>query len=250
MANGASNPSLFAATRNLRALGYDCDVDDGLLKPVEEHLANIARRENLPVGTPLEFDYRQYLHQVPGGMISNLRHQLTKVGMEHRLAETLEEAARVRTDFGYPIMVTPLAQFVGSQAAINVITGGRYRQVTDEVIHYALGHWGAEAIEVMDAEVRATILSRARARELERWEKPEPTLRELRRKYGENLSDEELVLRIYAGEFAVGIARNAPQPTEYSDVQSLLRVVETLASSGKHRFVSLASGEMSIVLKR
>ena len=56
------------------------------------------------------------------------------------MQETLEEAGRVRAEFGYPIMVTPLAQFVGSQAAINVITGERYKEVTDQSIQYALGH--------------------------------------------------------------------------------------------------------------
>ena len=64
-------------------------------------------------------------------MISNLRHQLRRVGIEDRLEQTLEEAAQVRAEFGYPIMVTPLSQFVGSQAAINVIVGERYKEVTD-----------------------------------------------------------------------------------------------------------------------
>src|SRR5262249_52429747 len=61
-----------------------------------------------------------YQHQVPGGMLSNLRHQLRKVGLEHKYPEALEETIRVRAEFGFPIMVTPLSQFVGSQAAINV----------------------------------------------------------------------------------------------------------------------------------
>ena len=128
----------------------------------------IAKLEGHPVGAQREYDHAQYLHQVPGGMISNLRHQLRTMGMENRLQETLEEAGRVRADFGYPIMVTPLAQFVGSQAAINMITGERYKEVTDQSIQYALGHWGKEAPTVMDANIKDKILNRPRA---EDWRK-------------------------------------------------------------------------------
>jgi oxaloacetate decarboxylase alpha subunit len=119
LANGSSQPSVFNVEKNLKALGYDPDVDVSVLKPVEAHFTYIAKRENLPIGIPAEYDQSLYHHQVPGGMISNLRFQLQKVGMEHRLQETLEEAVQVRAEFGYPIMVTPLSQFVGSQAAIN-----------------------------------------------------------------------------------------------------------------------------------
>ena len=85
-------------------------------------------------------------------MISNMRHQMKIVGMEHKMEAALEEAGRVRRDFGYPIMVTPLSQFVGTQAAINVIVGERYKEVPDQIIQYALGIWGKEAVEVMDPE--------------------------------------------------------------------------------------------------
>jgi len=93
-------------------------------------------------------------------MISNFRHQLSKVGMENRVQEVLEETGRVRADFGYPIMVTPYSQFVGVQAAMNVILGERYKEVTDEVIQYALGLWGEEESSSMEAEVRDKILVR------------------------------------------------------------------------------------------
>ena len=87
--------------------------------------------------------------------------------MEHRYEQTLEECARVREEWGWPIMVTPLSQFVGSQAAINVITGERYKEVTDQTILYALGYWGGdEAIEAMEPDVRDRILARPRAREI------------------------------------------------------------------------------------
>lgn len=166
LAEGSAQPSIFTAVQNLKELGFDCSID---LKPLErasEVLFEIARREGYAVGKPAELDYRQYKHQVPGGMISHFARQLREVGQEHRLPEALVETAQVRADLGYPIMVTPLSQFVGSQAAVNVITGKRYEMVTDEIILYALGYYGDEAIEVMDPNVRAAILKRKRADEL------------------------------------------------------------------------------------
>ncbi|MBI2360866.1 MAG: carboxylase, partial [Deltaproteobacteria bacterium] len=100
LANGSAQPSIFNVARNLRALGHTPLVDEAAVKPVEEQLTFIARREGLPIGRPLEYDHSQYLHQVPGGMISNLRHQLKLVGMQDKIEAKLEEAARVRAEFG------------------------------------------------------------------------------------------------------------------------------------------------------
>ena len=81
-------------------------------------------------------------------------------------------------------MVTPFSQFVVSQAAINIMLGERYREVTDEVIQFALGYWGDEQSSSMDRAVRAKILDRSRARELVGWTPPEPTLKEVRQRVG------------------------------------------------------------------
>ena len=76
LADGSSNPSLFNVAKNLRALGYKTLIDEEILKPVSDHFTYIAKREGFPIGEPVEYDYSQYQHQVPGGMISNLRFQL------------------------------------------------------------------------------------------------------------------------------------------------------------------------------
>ena len=184
---------------------------------MEQHFTSIGKLEGHPVGAQREYDHAQYLHQVPGGMISNLRYQLSKMGMDNKIQETLEECGRVRAEFGYPIMVTPLAQFVGSQAAINVITGERYKEVTDQAIQYALGHWGKEAPTVMDAKIKDQILSRPRAKDWGNWSLPDLSLEEVRRKFGgSSVSDEELVLRVIAGEAAVNAMLAAGAPKEYS----------------------------------
>ena len=252
LANGSSQPSVFAAVRNLRALGFDCDLDVDSLLPVAAHFDDIARHEGLPVGRPSEFDQSVYAHQVPGGMISNMRHQMKIIGMEHRMDEALEESARVRAEFGYPIMVTPLSQFVGSQAAINVMTGARYGQVTDEVIQYALGHWGREATVVMDQDIRDRILNRPRAVELGKRTQEEPTLAELRRKYGAQSSDEDLLLNIYGGgKDAAAIAAKLPRPTDYVPRnRPLLELLKTLTQSDRRGTVSMTTADFSLTLKR
>src|SRR6266480_4641037 len=216
LANGSSQPSIFNIAKNLRALGYTPIINEEELKPVEEHFTAVAKRDGFPIGKPLAYDQSQYLHQVPGGMISNLRHQLRVVGMEDKLQATLEEAARVRAELGYPIMVTPLSQFVGSQAAINVIVGERYKEITDQIIQYALGYWGKEGAELMEPEVKAKILDRPRAKEWAQRQPPEPTVQELRKKMNaEGVSDEEFLLRWNLNVDEIATMRAAGAPKEY-----------------------------------
>src|SRR3989304_3261307 len=91
LANGSSQPSILNVARNLRALGYTPVVNDEEVKPVEAHFTAIAKRDGFFCGKPFPYDGSKYRHQVPGGVISNLRHQLKLVGKEDRLQETIEE---------------------------------------------------------------------------------------------------------------------------------------------------------------
>jgi len=249
LANGSSQPSISNMAKNLRALGYAPRVDEAAVKPVEEHFNAIAKRDRLALGKPFAYDESQYLHQVPGGVISNLCHQLKLVGQENKLAETLEETARVRADFGYPIMVTPLSQFVVSQAAINVIVGERYKEVTDQVIQYALGIWGKEAPALLDANVKDKILSRRRAKDWQAWKAPDMSLHEVRQKYGAHVSDEELILRIYAGADAVEALkrRGAPKP-ELDAKQPLIQLIEELTKKKDCNHIYVRRDGMSLAL--
>ncbi len=232
LANGSSQPSLLNIAKNLRALGYTAAISDNAVKPVEDHFTKVAHRDGLAIGRPLAYDQSQYLHQVPGGVISNLRHQLKLIGKEHQLPEILDEAARVRADFGYPIMVTPLSQFIVSQAAINVIVGERYKEVTDQVIQYALGIWGKEAPRLLDANVKDKILSRQRAKEWSGWAPPDLSLKQVRQKLGATISDEELLLRVYAGPDAVDALLNggAPKP-QVGAKRSLMQLIEQITKN-------------------
>jgi oxaloacetate decarboxylase (Na+ extruding) subunit alpha len=252
LADGSSNPSLFNVAKNLRALGYKTLIDEDLLRPVSDHFTYIAKREGFPIGAPVEYDYSQYQHQIPGGMISNLRHQLRKVGMEQKIDQALEETMQVRAELGYPIMVTPLSQFVGSQAAINVIVGERYKEVTDQIIQYALGYWGREGAELLDSNVKAKILDRPRAREWAQRQPPEPTVQELRKKMNaEGVSDEEFLLRWNLNVEEIETMRAAGAPKEYITArQPLVSLIDALSKRSDYRQIVIQKGETVISLQR
>ena len=111
--------------------------------------------------------------------------------------EILEEIVRVRKDFGFPVMATPYSQMVGAQAVDNVISGERYKQVTDATIKYVLGFYGEPAGPI-DQNVKDKIMATTRGKQLANWQ-PENYLKsvdELRKEIGPDLSDDELLLKI------------------------------------------------------
>ena len=252
LANGSSQPSVFNVAANLRALGYRPAIDEKLLLPVEKHFRWVAKQDKLPVGAPREYDEGWYRHQIPGGMVSNLRHQLKTVGKEDRIDEVIEEIAQVRADLGYPIMVTPFAQFVASQAAINVITGELYGQVTDQVIQYALGIWGKEGPEVMDPVVKAKVLDRPRTREFTDWHQPQPSLKEIKQKYGyAGISDEDLLSRYFTGpEYFDAMKAAGPRREYLSSETPLVQLIEQLARKRDLGRVMIQRPNFSLTIER
>ena len=142
LANSASHSPTELFARNCRRRGYDVDIDLEPVESVAERLAYIAEREGKPTGSPCEYDEFHFHHQVPGGMVSNLEYQLETLGLADRLEEILEEAGRVRRDLGYPIVVSPFAQYIVTQATLNIMNAERYKVVPDEVRYYVLGRYG------------------------------------------------------------------------------------------------------------
>ena len=128
--------------RGHRLHGLLVEVDLEPVEAVAERLAYIAEREDKPTGRPCEYDEFHFHHQVPGGMVSNLAYQLETLGLGHRIDEILEEAGRVRGDLGYPIVVSPFAQYIVTEATLNVMNAERYKVVPDEVRSYVLGRYG------------------------------------------------------------------------------------------------------------
>jgi pyruvate/oxaloacetate carboxyltransferase/biotin carboxyl carrier protein len=197
LANGTSLPATETILRNARRLGYSSDLDEDALEAVSAHFRNIAEKENLPIGVPMEYNLFHFEHQVPGGMMTNLTRQLREIGKEQRLDEILEEVVVVRKEFGYPVMATPYSQIVGAQAVENIVSGERYKHITDEAIKYVLGYYGEPAAPI-DPNIVDRIMSLPRTKEFLNW-KPEGYLKsieELRRETGSELSDDDLLLRI------------------------------------------------------
>ncbi|HWH79758.1 MAG TPA: hypothetical protein VNT76_20400, partial [Candidatus Binatus sp.] len=231
---------------------YSTRIDECELRRVEEHFSFIAKQEGYPIGEPREFDCSHVLHQVPGGMISNFRSQLTKLGMAERIGEVLEEVGRVREELGYPIMVTPYSQFVGVQAAINVILGERYKEVTDELIQYASGVWGEEERGSIAADVQDKILDRPRARELAKIPIKDLSLKEFRAKLGgADVGDDELLLRYFAGKEDVDAMKCAEKLQEYTSTrQPLVALIHELSKRKKFRQIFIQRGATSIRLEQ
>ncbi len=197
LANGTSVPAIETILKNARRLGFSSDLDEDALAAVSAHFRKIAEKEGLPIGVPMEYDLFHFEHQLPGGMMTNLTRQLREVGIEHRLDEILEEIILVRKEFGYPVMGTPYSQIVGAQAVENVVSGERYKNITDEAIKYVLGYYGEPVVPV-DQNVMDRVMSLPRTKEFLDW-KPEgyeKSVEELRREIGPELSDDELLLRI------------------------------------------------------
>jgi oxaloacetate decarboxylase alpha subunit len=172
--------------------------------------------------------------------------------MENRINETLEEAAQVRAEFGYPIMVTPLSQFVGSQAAINVIIGERYKQVTDQTIEYAMGIWGKEGATFMNANVKEKILNRPRAKEIAERPQPTDSLQDLRRKYGERgVGDEEVLLRFFTSKADVDRMHAAGPARAYpTNGNPLLNLVAELSKQTARNSVFIQKPNFSLRLEK
>lgn len=252
LADASSNPSVFNVAMNARVLGYTPTVDEEALRPVAEHFTKIAKRVGLPIGAPLPYDCLHLMHQVPGGMISNFRHQLAKVGLEGKLQAVLEETSRVREELGYPIMVTPYSQFVGTQAAMNVILGERYKVIPDEVVQYALGMWGEEESSSIAPNIRDRILNNPRAAELAKWRPSEPSLQDLRRKYGgPGVSDDELLLRYFAGADEVDALRAAGPSTHANDAGTAVTdLVRKLTALTACNYIQVKNGSFSLTLQK
>jgi oxaloacetate decarboxylase alpha subunit len=222
LANGSSLPNAQRVVANLRELGHTVDIDDRALAQVADYFGRLASAENLPVGTPQEFDAAFLRHQVPGGVMSTTRRQLAELKLEDRFDDVIEEVDRVRAELGYPIMVTPFPQMVCTQALYNVIGTERYGNVSDQVIRYVLGSFGRPTGPV-DAEVKDRILSRPRAKALA-GEPPPLSLSEQRKRFAPGISEEEFLLRAtMPAEQVDAMIAAGPARRHYSpDVKPLL----------------------------
>lgn len=142
LAFGASQPPVETVVRALQGSPYDTGLNIHELFEMAEYFENLRKTSGFERGVTRINDMRVFDHQVPGGMISNLVTQLEEQKALYRLGEVLEEIPKVREELGYPPLVTPASQIVGTQAVLNVLTGERYKLVPGEVRNYIQGHYG------------------------------------------------------------------------------------------------------------
>ena len=232
LANGTAQPATQTIVRNLRGMGFTVNVDDALIEEIGQHLREIAKQEGKPLGVPMEYDAFHFEHQVPGGMQSHFKRQLAQAGLTHKLDEVLHECARIREELGWPIMITPFSQLVGTQAVFNVVHGERYRIIPDEVKKYALGYYGKLLAPVEPSVLDKIIENGSQSIPLEPPE-PEPAVPALRKKYP-NMSDEERLLRYsYAGSQVDEMLAAGQMQTEYYLDKPVVRLFKEIAKRPK-----------------
>lgn len=157
---GTSQPATEAMVAMLNETDRVTGLDLNLLNKVSEHFAPM-REKALETGLLdpkiLGMDINTLVYQVPGGMLSNLVSQLKLQNALDKYSEVLKEVPRVREDLGYPPLVTPTSQIIGTQAVLNVITGQRYKMVPNEVKAYVKGMYGRPAVPIKEEIVRKII---------------------------------------------------------------------------------------------
>lgn len=250
LANGPAVPSTQMFAHNLSMLGHTHDLDLSLLAPVAEHFEKVGRSAGYPVNQNNEYDVLSIQHQVPGGMVGTFKANLAQHGMSDRLEDVLRETAVVRRELGYPGMATPFSQIVGIQAVLNIVSGERYKIVTDEVIAYAAGFYG-EMVAPIEPNVLDKIMSSARAKDVLATPPEHPSIEELRKRHGTD-DDDELILRALVPEAdlirmreAGPVKRNFPllSSPELDQVQQLMRMAQTPA-------IQTRFGKMQVELYR
>ena len=157
---GASHPSTESIVAALAGTEYDTGLDIAALQEITAYFRDVRKKYWQFESAFTGVDTRVLVNQVPGGMISNLSNQLKDQGALNRMDEVLAEIPRVREDLGYPPLVTPTSQIVGTQAVLNVLTGARYKTVTNEVKNYLLGQYG-KAPGTVNADVRSLAVGNA-----------------------------------------------------------------------------------------
>lgn len=150
-AGGTSHPPTESMVAALKGTRYDTGLDLQALQHIGFYFREVRKRYHQFESEFTGVDTRVQINQVPGGMISNLTNQLREQGALNRFNEVLNEIPRVREDLGYPPLVTPTSQIVGTQAVLNVLTDSRYKSITNEVKLYLQGRYGTPPGQVNEA---------------------------------------------------------------------------------------------------
>jgi oxaloacetate decarboxylase alpha subunit len=142
LAFGSSQPAVEMVVAALMESGYDTGLDLDLLFEIADYWDEVRERSNYKRGVSSLLHMQVYSHQVPGGMMSNLVSQLEQQNAYDRLGDVMKEIPKVRAEVGYPPLVTPMSQIVGTQAVLNVLSGKRWGVIPSEMKDYIAGYYG------------------------------------------------------------------------------------------------------------
>jgi len=160
LSGGTSHPATESMVAALKDTEYDTGLELTSLQEIGFYFHEIRKKYHQFESEFTGVDTRVQVNQVPGGMISNLSNQLREQGALHRMNDVLNEIPRVREDLGYPPLVTPTSQIVGTQAVLNVISDARYKSITNEVKFYLQGKYG-RAPGTVDVKLRQQAIGNA-----------------------------------------------------------------------------------------
>lgn len=159
---GTSQPATEAMTLALEDLGYQSNLNMEKISEIAEYFNVVRdnfRKEGLLDAKVKDTEPKALIYQVPGGMLSNLLSQLKEQGLEEKYEEVLREVPKVRKDLGYPPLVTPLSQMIGTQAVMNVLAKERYKLIPVEIKDYVRGLYG-KAPGVIDSMIQEKIIGK------------------------------------------------------------------------------------------
>jgi pyruvate carboxylase subunit B len=192
-AGGASHPPTESMVAALRGSEYDTGLDLKVLQEIGFYFREMRRKYHQFESEMTGLDTRVQVYQIPGGMISNLYTQLREQSALNRIQDVLEEIPRVREDLGYPPLVTPTSQIVGTQAVLNVLTGERYKTISNEVKLYLQGRYG-RAPGTVNGVVRQQAIGNEDVIEVRPADLLKDEMESLRQEIGELARNEEDVL--------------------------------------------------------
>jgi pyruvate carboxylase subunit B len=190
---GTSHPPTESMVVAFRGTHYDTGLDLELLQEISAYFAEVRKKYRQFESEFTGVDTRVQVNQVPGGMMSNLAKQLDEQGALQRIHEVFDEIPRVRHDLGYPPLVTPTSQIVGTQAVLNVLTGERYKTITNEVKRYLQGGYGCPPAPV-DADLQRRAIGQEQVIEVRPADLLKPELESLKREIGDLAESETDVL--------------------------------------------------------
>ena len=193
LAWGTSHPGTESMVAALRGTPYDTGLNLELLQEIGLYFHAVRKKYHQFESEFTGVDTRVQVNQVPGGMISNLANQLREQGALNRMNEVLQEIPRVRQDLGYPPLVTPTSQIVGTQAFFNVLAGERYKTITNEVKLYLQGRYG-KAPGAICEQLRKQAIGQEEVIEVRPADLLSPELARLRGEIGDLAKSEEDVM--------------------------------------------------------